>query len=86
MNSVKPRSRASIMALGIISAFAIIIVRLFWLQVLNAQKYKALANNEQMKQYEIPASRGLIYAMNGNKTSKLVMNETVYTLFIDPQE
>ena len=74
------------MALGIISAFAIIIVRLFWLQVLNAQKYKALANNEQMKQYEIPASRGLIYAMNGNKTSKLVMNETVYTLFIDPQE
>lgn len=86
MNSVKPRSRASIMALGIISAFAIIIVRLFWLQVLNAQKYKALANNEQMKQYEIPASRGLIYVMNGNKTSKLVMNETVYTLFIDPQE
>lgn len=86
MNSVKLRSRASIMALGIISAFAIIIVRLFWLQVLNAQKYKALANNEQMKQYEIPASRGLIYAMNGNKTSKLVMNETVYTLFIDPQE
>ena len=86
MNSVKPRSRASIMALGIISAFAIIIVRLFWLQVLNAQKYKALANNEQMKQYEIPASRGLIYAMNGNKMSKLVMNETVYTLFIDPQE
>ena len=74
------------MALGIISAFAIIIVRLFWLQVLNAQKYKALANNEQMKQYEIPASRGLIYVMNGNKTSKLVMNETVYTLFIDPQE
>lgn len=86
MNSVKLRSRASIMALGIISAFAIIIVRLFWLQVLNAQKYKALANNEQMKQYEIPASRGLIYVMNGNKTSKLVMNETVYTLFIDPQE
>ena len=86
MNSVKPRSRASIMALGIISAFAMIIVRLFWLQVLNAQKYKALANNEQMKQYEIPASRGLIYAMNGNKISKLVMNEIVYTLFIDPQE
>ena len=74
------------MALGIISAFAMIIVRLFWLQVLNAQKYKALANNEQMKQYEIPASRGLIYAMNGNKISKLVMNEIVYTLFIDPQE
>ena len=67
-------------------AFAVIVVRLFWLQIIDAQKYKALANKEQMKQYEIPASRGLIYAMNGDQLTKLVMNETVYTLFVDPQE
>ena len=66
--------------------FAVIVVRLFWLQIVDAQKYKALANKEQMKQYEIPASRGLIYAMNGDQLTKLVMNETVYTLFVDPQE
>ena len=67
-------------------AFAVIVVRLFWLQIIDAKKYKALANREQMKQYEIPASRGLIYAMNGEKLTKLVMNETIYTLFVDPQE
>lgn len=66
--------------------FAIIVARLFWLQVIDSKKYKLMANEEQMKQYEIAASRGLIYAMNGNKPTKLVMNETVYTLFVDPQE
>ena len=67
-------------------AFAVIIVRLFVLQIVESKKYKAMANKEQMKQFELPASRGLIYAMNGNEPTKLVMNETVYTLFVDPQE
>ena len=86
MKRFQKNSRASILAGAIIFAFAVIVVRLFWLQIVDAKKYKSLANREQMKQYEIPAQRGQIYAMNGDKLTKLVMNETVYTLFVDPQE
>lgn len=86
MKRFQKNSRASILAGAIIFAFAVIVVRLFWLQIVDAKKYKSLANHEQMKQYEIPAQRGQIYAMNGDKLIKLVMNETVYTLFVDPQE
>ena len=40
---------------------------------------------EQVKRLTIPAKRGLIYAMDGQQPTPLVMNETVYTLFADPQ-
>lgn len=87
MKRAKKNSRASTLANAIMFTFAVVIVRLFWLQIINAEKYKSLANKEQMKQYEIPAQRGQIFAMNGDKKiTKLVMNETVYTLFVDPQE
>jgi cell division protein FtsI/penicillin-binding protein 2 len=86
MKSLPKNSRTSVLASVIFFCFAAIVVRLFWLQVVESAKYKSLANNEQMKQYEIPASRGLIYAKDGKQLTKLVMNETVYTLFVDPQE
>lgn len=86
MKSLPKNSRTSVLASVIFFCFAAIVVRLFWLQVIESAKYKSLANNEQMKQYEIPASRGLIYAKDGKQLTKLVMNETVYTLFVDPQE
>lgn len=86
MKRVQKSSRSSTLAGAILVAFAVVVVRLFWIQIIDAKKYKSLANNEQMKQYEIPAQRGQIFAMNGDKLTKLVMNETVYTLFVDPQE
>lgn len=86
MKKFQKNSRASILANAIFFAFAVIVVRLFWLQIIDAKKYKALANREHMKQYTIKAQRGEIYAMAGDKQVRLVMNETVYTLFVDPQE
>lgn len=66
MKRAKKNSRASTLANAIMFTFAVVIVRLFWLQIINAEKYKSLANKEQMKQYEIPAQRGQIFAMNGD--------------------
>lgn len=83
--NLKKMSRTSILAWALILAFSAIIVRLFQLQIVDNAKYLALADAEQMKKFEIPAQRGLIYAMDGKTPTKLVMNESIYTVFADPQ-
>ncbi|MBP9552499.1 penicillin-binding protein 2 [Candidatus Saccharibacteria bacterium] len=78
-------SRTNILGLALLLAFSAIVVRLFQLQIIDNEKYLALADAEQMKRFEIPAQRGLIYAMDGKTPTKLVMNESIYTVFADPQ-
>lgn len=78
-------SRTKLLAMIVIGLMAVFIVRLFYLQIIKHGDYVAEAMQEQVKRLTIPAKRGLIYAMDGEKPVKLVMNETVYTLFADPQ-
>jgi cell division protein FtsI/penicillin-binding protein 2 len=77
-------SRSRILAAVILVIAAIFVVRLFYLQVIQHEHYKALALEEQQGRFVIPASRGLIYAKSGDTPVPLVMNETVYTVFADP--
>lgn len=63
---------------------SIFIIRLFYLQVIQHSHYTALANAEQIKRERLPATRGEIYALSGDTPVKLVLNETVYTVFADP--
>lgn len=67
-----------------ILAFAVMIARLFYVQVLEHDFYVKLADKEQIKQFTLRASRGEIYAMDGDTPVKLVMNTTVYTVWADP--
>lgn len=62
----------------------IFIIRLFYLQVIRHDYYQKAAFRSQLKQYEIPATRGIISAHSGNTTVPLVLNETLYTLYADP--
>ncbi|MEO7904183.1 MAG: hypothetical protein ABIR91_00145, partial [Candidatus Saccharimonadales bacterium] len=78
-------SRPSLLAIVIVSIMAIFVVRLFYLQIIRHEYYVTAANAEQLKQLVIPASRGEIYAMDGTEPVRLVMNETVYTVFADPK-
>jgi cell division protein FtsI (penicillin-binding protein 3) len=63
---------------------AIFIVRLFYLQVIRHDYYRQAALDSQLKEYQVPAERGIIWAQNGSETTPLVLNETLYTLFADP--
>jgi cell division protein FtsI (penicillin-binding protein 3) len=65
--------------------FGVSIVRLFYLQVIRHDYYQKIALVAQLKEYEIPAERGVIAAQNGDKVIPLVLNETRYTLFSDPK-
>ncbi len=78
-------SRSRILAAVVLGIAAIFVVRLFYLQVIQHSHYVALAKEEQESRFIIPAERGEIYAMSGEKPVKLVMNQKVYTVFADPK-
>jgi cell division protein FtsI (penicillin-binding protein 3) len=63
---------------------AVFIVRLFYLQVIRHDYYHKAALSSQLKEYEIPAERGTIFARDGDEMTPLVLNEKKYTLFADP--
>jgi len=63
----------------------IIGLRLFYLQVIKHDFYKNLALSSQLKQFEIPAERGGIYAYDGTEVVPLVLNETRYRIVADPE-
>ncbi len=60
-------------------------MRLFYLQVVRADYYATQARSSQLKQYEIPAERGGIYAYDGKEIVPLVLNETRYRITADPE-
>ena len=70
---------------GIIAAtIAIFGLRLFDVQIIQYGHYKQAALNDQLKQYQIPATRGIIEAEDGNSVVPIVLNQKLYTLFADP--
>lgn len=81
----QPKSRSIVLAGLVISIMAIFVVRLFYLQIIQHSYYVSQASSEQVKRLTIPAKRGLIYALDGDEPVPLVMNQTVYTVFADPQ-
>ncbi|MEO5950259.1 MAG: penicillin-binding protein 2 [Candidatus Saccharimonadales bacterium] len=79
-----PKSRSKILAFITLGIMAVFVVRLFYLQIIQHDYYVGLANKEQLKQLVIPPKRGEIYIMDGSTPVKAVLNETVYTMFVDP--
>jgi cell division protein FtsI/penicillin-binding protein 2 len=63
---------------------AVFIIRLFYLQVIRHDYYQNAALEGQLKEYEIPAARGVIEVHSGDTVVPIVLNETRYTLFADP--
>lgn len=68
----------------LILIIAVFGVRLFYVQVIRYDHYKAAALSDQLKQYEIPASRGIIKAYNAGTVVPIVLNQKLYTLYVDP--
>lgn len=73
------------LAVVTVGLMALFVGRLFYLQIIRHEYYTALASSEQVKQWKLPAVRGEIYAMNGDTPSKLVLNETIYKVWVDPK-
>lgn len=68
----------------ILVILALFLVRLFYVQIIDHSYYKTAAAHDQIKKYEIPATRGLIYAQQGNGIVPIVLNTKLYTVYADP--
>ena len=66
-------------------AFAILVARLFSIQVLENEQWSSIASGIQSQKSIIQPSRGEIYTRLGSDMAPLVLNETIYTIFADPQ-
>ena len=64
--------------------FGIFAVRLFYLQIIKHDTYAKQALSGQMREYEVDADRGTIYAQLGDNTVPLVVNQKLYTIYADP--
>lgn len=61
--------------------FSVLLVRLFLIQIVNAEEYQRQASAQQLRITEISATRGSIYDKNGNV---LAMSTTTWTVCVSP--
>lgn len=73
------------MLIGLLGIMGVFVVQLFYLQVIRHGYYVAEAEKIQLTSETILPERGMVYALDGDTPVPLVMNETVYTVFADPQ-
>ena len=64
--------------------FAVITVRLFFIQIIEHDAWVAKADKAHTMLETITAKRGEIYMMDGNEPTAVVLNQTVYQVIIDP--
>jgi cell division protein FtsI/penicillin-binding protein 2 len=79
-----PLKRIRVWHTFIILIIAFFGLRLFYLQIIRYDHYKTAALSDQLKQYEIPATRGIISAYDGGASVPIVLNQTLYTIYADP--
>jgi len=63
---------------------ALLVGRLFYLQIIKHDYYRQAARADQLKEYSITAERGVISAHDSGGFVPIVLNEKLYTLFVDP--
>lgn len=78
-------TRARLWYAVLLVVFGLILVRLFYLQVIRHSYYRDTALAGQFKEYEVPPERGTVSAHDGDKVVPLVLNEERFTLFVDPK-
>lgn len=77
-------TRNKFLRLCLLGAMGIIVVRLFFIQIVQHDEWVEKATAQQMRQNVLPAKRGEIYMMDGKEPVAVVMNATVYTVIVDP--
>lgn len=73
---------------GIFIILCVVIIffglRLFYVQIIRYSHYQKAALSDQLSIYQIPATRGLIYAEDSAGKVPIVLNQKLYTLYANP--
>ena len=68
--------------LPVLALLIYITVEIYKVSIVEGDKWKSLANSQQLKSTVVSASRGTVYDSNG---TVLAQSATVYTIYCDPQ-
>lgn len=79
------RGRLRYLQFGTVVLAGVLIGRLGYLQIVQHDKYQAQAAEEHTRKYQIPSTRGEIYAYDGSTVVPLVLNQTMHLLYVDPR-
>jgi len=82
--SVHAATRIHVIYGVLLALIALFGLRLFYVQIIRYGYYKSAALSDQLKQYDIPAARGIIEAHDGNQVIPIVLNQELFTLYADP--
>lgn len=77
-------TRNKVMRFGLLAAMGVIVVRLFFIQIMQHDDWVEKAAAQQTLRNVLPAKRGEIYVMDGSEPVAVAMNTTVYTVIVDP--
>lgn len=77
-------NRNKILRFGVIAVVAVIVARLFCIQIIDHEVWAEKAAAQQTRQNVLLAKRGEIYMLDGDEPVAVAMNSTVYTVIIDP--
>ena len=77
-------SRNKFLKFGLLAVMAVIVVRLFFIQIMQHDYWTERAAAQHTLQYTLRAKRGEIYMMDGDEPVVVAMNATVYTVIVDP--
>lgn len=73
--------RSALVLLGIVAVFAVLLIRILWIQTVDFDRYLSKVIDQMTTQSSVSAERGKIYDRNGNV---LATNITTYRVFISP--
>lgn len=77
-------NRNKLLRLGLLLVMGVIVVRLFFIQIVQHDEWVEKAAAQQTLQNVLKAERGEIYMLDGDEPVAVVMNATVYTVIVDP--
>ena len=83
-SSVQPRRRLKILRIVVLIALGIILIRLFFIQIIEHGTWVAKADEQHTILETITARRGEIYMMDKGEPVAVVLNQTTYQIVIDP--
>ena len=79
----QPRRRTILLAFAATLLFGMLLLRLWYLQVIKVDEYRAMSENNRLRFLPVAASRGALMDRNG---TVLVNNRPAFSLTIIPQE
>lgn len=83
-NSKTEISRFNVLKYVVLISLAIILVRLFFIQIIEHNSWVAKADEQHTLLETITARRGEIYMMDKGEPTAVVLNQTTYQIVIDP--